>query len=186
MAPLLHQLTARVPHSHGRVHVVVETPKGSRNKFAFDPDRQAFVLKGVLPEGHSVPFDFGFVSSTRAEDGDPLDVRLILSAPAFAGCVVEARLIGALELEQQEEDGKTVRNDRLLAVAADSREHKGIRKITDLSAELLHEIEHFILSYNAAKGQRVAVLHRVGPERAAGLLQQALATVQTHRHEGVN
>lgn len=169
----LHELPAHVPGSRSRVHVVVETPKGGRNKFAFEPDLQAFKLKGVLPEGHSFPFDFGFVPSTKAEDGDPLDVLLILSAPAFPGCVVEARLLGALEVEQQEPDGQIVRNDRLLAVAADSREHKNIREITDLSAEMLHEIEHFFISYNAVKGQELKVLRRVGTTGAAALLKKA-------------
>ncbi|MBF9219482.1 inorganic diphosphatase [Hymenobacter ruricola] len=174
MASSLHQLPAHVPHSRSRVHVVVETPKGGRNKFAFEPDLQVFKLKGVLPEGHSFPFDFGFVPSTRAADGDPLDVLLLLSAPAFPGCVVEARLIGALEVEQRENDGQVVRNDRLLAVAADSREHDDIREITDLSKVMLREIEHFFSSYNEAHGREIKVLHRVGPARAAALLKQAL------------
>lgn len=169
----LHQLPAHVPHSRTRVHVVVETPKGGRNKFAFDPDLAVFKLKGVLPEGHSFPYDFGFVPSTLAEDGDPLDVLLLLAAPAFPGCVVEARLIGALELEQDEKTGETVRNDRLLAVAADSNEHKDIRSLTDLSNQMLHEIEHFFISYNQANGRTVRVLRRVGPERAHALLRQA-------------
>ncbi|MCC3154361.1 inorganic diphosphatase [Hymenobacter sp. BT770] len=173
MTKPLHQLPARVPHSHQRVHVVVETPKGGRNKVAFDPELQAFKLKGVLPEGHSFPYDFGFVPSTRAEDGDPLDVLLLLDAPTFPGCVVEARLIGALEIEQEEKDGQTVRNDRLLAVAANSREHKSIHTIADLSGEMLHEIEHFFVSYNQVKGQTLKVLRRVGPERAHALLEHA-------------
>jgi inorganic pyrophosphatase len=173
MPPALHQLPAHVPHSRSRVHVVVETPKGGRNKFAFDPDLEVFKLKGVLPEGHSFPFDFGFVPSTQAADGDPLDVLLILAAPAFAGCVVEARLIGAIEVEQQEPDGQVVRNDRLLAVAADSREHRDLREITDLPREQLHEIEHFFISYNAVKGQELRILRRVGAERAHALLAQA-------------
>jgi inorganic pyrophosphatase len=153
---------------------VVETPKGGRNKVAFDPDLGAFKLKGVLPEGHSFPYDFGFVPSTKAEDGDPLDVLLLLDAPTFSGCVVEARLIGALELEQRENDGSTVRNDRLLAVAADSHEHKSIHALTDLSNDMLHEIEHFFSSYNEAHGRSIRVLRRVGPERAHALLKHAL------------
>ncbi|WP_345051169.1 inorganic diphosphatase [Hymenobacter glaciei] len=175
MAPSLHQLPAHVPQSRQRVHVVVETPKGGRNKFAFDPEIQAFKLMGVLPEGHSFPFDFGFVPSTLAEDGDPLDVLLLLAAPAFPGCVVEARVLGALEVEQEEKDGRVVRNDRLLAVAANSREHKGLREITDLPAEMLHEIEHFFTSYNAVKGQQIKILRRVGAARAVASLKQAAA-----------
>ena len=168
-----HQLPAHVPHTHDRVHVVVETPKGGRNKVAFDPELGVFKLMGVLPEGHSFPYDFGFVPSTLAADGDPLDVLLLLDAPTFAGCVVEARLLGAIEIEQQEKDGQVVRNDRLLAVAASSRQHKGLHSLDDLPSELLHEIEHFFISYNQVKGQTLTVLRRVGPERAHALLRHA-------------
>jgi len=170
MPPALHQLPAHVPHSHTRVYVVVETPKGGRNKMAFAPDLGAFLLKGVLPEGHSFPYDFGFVPSTQAADGDPLDVLLLLDAPAFPGCVVEARLIGAIEIEQQEPDGQRLRNDRLLAVAAESRQHKSLHDIGDLPAQMLHEIEHFFISYNQAKNQELKVLRRVGRARAHALL----------------
>ncbi len=174
MPPSLDQLPARVAHSRTRVHVVVETPRGSRNKLAFDPELGAFKLKGVLPEGHSFPYDFGFVPSTKADDGDPLDVLLLLDAPAFPGVVVDARLLGALEIEQHDKDGPTQRNDRLVAVATNSREHQHLRSISDLSAELLHEIEHFFESYNEAKGGEIRVLRRVGPERAQALLTEAL------------
>lgn len=174
MTSLFH-LPAYVPRSRQRVHVVVETPKGGRNKVAFAPALGAFKLMGVLPEGHSFPYDFGFVPSTLAADGDPLDVLLLLDAPTFAGCVVEARLIGALEIEQEEKDGQRLRNDRLLAVAANSREHKSLRTLADLPSDLLHEIEHFFISYNQVKGQSLRVLRRVGPAQAHALLQQAQA-----------
>jgi inorganic pyrophosphatase len=173
MAPPLDKIPAHVAKSRQLVHVVVETSKGERNKVAFDPALGTFMLKGVLPEGHSFPYDFGFVPSIKAEDGDPLDV-LLLDSPTFAGCVVEARLIGALEIEQREADGSLVRNDRLLAVAANARQHKGIQEITDLSSELLHEIEHFFHSYNAVKGGEIKVLHRVGAKKAHALVTQAL------------
>lgn len=95
----LHRLPAHPPRSR-HLRVVIETPRGSRNKFAFDPDLERFELKGVLPEGSSFPYDFGFVPSTLGEDGDPLDVLVLMDAPAFPGCLVEARLLGALEAEQ--------------------------------------------------------------------------------------
>ena len=174
MASSLLQLPALAAHSRTRIHVVVETPKGGRNKVAFDPDLGAFKLKGVLPEGHSFPYDFGFVPSTQAEDGDPIDVLLLLDAPTFSGCVVEARLIGALEIEQREEDGSVVRNDRLLAVAANSRQHHRINGLDDLPKEMLDEIEHFFRSYNAAGGGEIHVLRRVGPKLAYALLTKAL------------
>jgi inorganic pyrophosphatase len=65
------------------VKIVIETPKGSRNKYAFDGQENAFTLKKVLPAGMSFPYDFGFVPSTLAEDGDPLDVLVLMDEPAF-------------------------------------------------------------------------------------------------------
>jgi inorganic pyrophosphatase len=146
--------------------VVIETPKGSPNKLAFEPRLGTFMLKGVLPAGAVFPFDFGFIPSTRGGDGDPLDVLVLMDAPAFPGCVVPARLIGVLEAEQTE-DGRTERNDRLLAVAAMSATHRSIRELNDLNQDLLAQIEHFFVSYNAAKGKRFEVKRRSGKRRAA-------------------
>ena len=86
----------------GSVQVIIETPKGSRNKFAFDPEQNIFALKKVLPAGMAFPYEFGFLPRTRAEDGDPIDVLLLMDEPAFPGCSVRARLIGVIEGEQLE------------------------------------------------------------------------------------
>src|ERR1700730_1275382 len=85
------------------VRVIVETPKGSRNKYAFSEDRRIFELSKVLPTGMDFPYDFGFVPSTRAEDGDPIDVLLLMDESAYPGCLVEARLVGVIEAEQDED-----------------------------------------------------------------------------------
>ena len=165
---------ARLPafDREGSLLVVVDTPKGSRNKFEFDPELGVFALGGVLPAGAVFPFDFGYVSRTRAGDGDPVDVLLLMDEPAFVGCVVRARLIGVLEAEQTE-DGKTERNDRLLAVAEDSRNHRDVDSLDDLHGNLLDEIEHFFVSYNEAKGKEFRVLRRSGKKRAEALLRKA-------------
>ncbi|MBV9608013.1 MAG: inorganic diphosphatase, partial [Acidobacteria bacterium] len=92
------------------VKVVIETPKGSRNKYAFDQDDRVFVLRKVLPAGMSFPYDFGFVPGTEAEDGDPLDVLLLMEEPAFPGCTVSSRLVGVVKGEETEEENKKVRN----------------------------------------------------------------------------
>ncbi|HWJ23472.1 MAG TPA: inorganic diphosphatase [Gemmatimonadaceae bacterium] len=172
--------TAKLPHARlpvrdkeGRVLVVIDTPKGSRNKYEFDEELGVFALGGVLPAGASFPFDFGYVPRTRAEDGDPLDVLVLMDDPAFVGCVVPSRLVGAIEAEQTEE-GETFRNDRLLAVAENSRDHRDVRDIGDLSANLLDEIEHFFASYNEAKGKQFEVLDRVGARTAQRLLEKAM------------
>src|SRR6195952_3105533 len=109
------QSLARLPAfaDEKTVNVVIETDKGSRNKYAFDPTMGVFVLKGVLPEGTSFPYDFGFIPSTKGGDGDPLDILVIMDAPAFTGCVITVKVVGAIEAEQTERDGVRVRNDRL-------------------------------------------------------------------------
>src|SRR5437763_6775127 len=98
------------------VQVVIETPRGNRNKFKYDPESGFFKLSKILPEGMVFPYDFGFVPSTKGEDGDPLDVLVLTDDPLFPGCLVDCVMIGVIEAEQ-EEDGETQRNDRLIAVA---------------------------------------------------------------------
>jgi inorganic pyrophosphatase len=160
--------------------VIIETPKGSQNKFVFRPEIGAFALSGVLPAGAVFPFDFGFVPSTLADDGDPLDILVLMDAPAFAGCIVPSRLIGVIEAEQTE-GGETGRNDRLLAVAAKSVTHKSIKEVGDLSSDLLGQIEHFFTSYNTAKGKQFRPLGRFGADRARLLIEAAARTfVQAH------
>src|ERR1700761_3060986 len=108
--------------THGIIKVFVETPKGSRNKFAFDVKQNIFTVKAVLPAGMSFPYDFGFLPRPLAPDGDPIDVLLLMDEPAFPGIAVRARLIGIIEGEQT--DGKhTNRNDRLVAVAEVNHEY---------------------------------------------------------------
>lgn len=154
------------------LQVVIETPKGSRNKFKWDPNLGLFALSGVLPMGATFPFDFGFVPFTRAPDGDPLDVLVLMDEPAFAGCVVPIRLVGVIEAEQTE-NGATMRNDRLIAVSSVSRDHRDICDLSDLNTNMLHEIEHFFVSYNTAKGQEFKILGRHGPARAQQLVAEA-------------
>ena len=112
-----------VNKSDGIIQVIIETPKGSRNKFAFDVKQNIFTVKKVLPAGMTFPYDFGFLPRTLAPDGDPIDVLLLMDEPAFPGIAVRARLIGIIEGEQT--DGKkTIRNDRLLAVAEVNHEYR--------------------------------------------------------------
>jgi inorganic pyrophosphatase len=155
----------------GDANVVIETPRGSRNKFKRDETRGLFMLGGILPAGAVFPFDFGFLPGTLGEDGDALDVLLLLDDPAFVGCLVPARLIGVIEAEQTE-DGRTERNDRLIAVASNSRNHRGLRELDDLDANLLDEIGHFFASYNQSKGKQFRVLGRAGSERARSLVEE--------------
>ena len=108
-------LEPRDDNDRKTIQVVIETPKGSRNKYAFDPEQKVFELKKVLPAGMAFPYDFGFIHSTTAEDGDPVDVLVLMDEPAFPGCLLKCRLIGIIEGEQGEKKEKE-RNDRVAAV----------------------------------------------------------------------
>jgi inorganic pyrophosphatase len=149
----------------GDLNVIIDTPKGSQNKFSWDRKLQLFELSGVLPAGAVFPYDFGFIPNTRGEDGDELDVLVLMDEPAFTGCLVRSRLLGVIEAEQTEK-GETNRNDRLIAVAANSRTHSDLKSISEINSKLLDEIEHFFVSYNKAKGKKFKPLGRYGPERA--------------------
>ena len=157
----------------GDLHVVIDTPKGSRNKFAWDEELELFELGGVLPAGAVFPYDFGFIPNTRGEDGDAIDVLVLMDEPAFTGCLVTSRLLGVVEAEQTETDGKVERNDRLIAVSAKSRTHGHLKSLDQISEALICEIEHFFVSYNAAKGKKFKPLRRSGPDRAKQLVQDA-------------
>jgi inorganic pyrophosphatase len=161
-------------HDEEEFNVVIETPKGSRNKYEYDPALRLFKLGGVLPSGASFPFDFGFVPSTLGGDGDPLDVLVLMDEPAFTGCLVRARLVGVVEAEQTERDGETTRNDRLIGVAADSRLLGRVRTLEALGPDLLEEIEHFFVSYNQIKGKEFKPLGRFGPRRARELVEEGV------------
>src|SRR5437868_11305762 len=151
--------------------VIIETPKGCRNKYAFDFDFKNYRLKSVLPNGAVFPFDFGSIPGTVADDGDPLDVLLLMDEPAFTGCLVEARLLGLIEAEQTEK-GKTQRNDRLIAVAAESHTHASLKSLSKLEPKLVDEIEHFFISYNQARGKEFKPIGRKGPASATRLIDK--------------
>ena len=168
---LLNRLPAFDPGS-GYLNVVIDTPKGFRNKFAYDPDRHAYILKTILPEGAVFPFDFGSIPGTRAPDGDALDVLILMDEPAFCGCLIEAKPIGVIKARQGKKGQKLKRNDRLIAVAVQSHVHRNIKTIKDLEAELVKEIEHFFVSYNAERHTRFKPLSRSGPKKAKRLVKK--------------
>jgi inorganic pyrophosphatase len=136
------------------IHVVIETPKGCRNKYKFDPELRSFRLNRVLPDGMQFPYDFGFVPSSQADDGDPADVLLLMDAPAFPGCVIESRLIGVIKGEQ-DEGGKKERNDRLIAVAKQSHTHSDLKDISDLNPALLKGTRRVFCELSQAEWRKI-------------------------------
>ena len=130
----------------GAVNAVVESPKGSAVKFDYDPKLGVFLYGKALPLGLTYPYCWGFLPGTEGDDGDPLDVFIIHDSPTYPGVVVECRLIGVLQLEQDGKKGRE-RNDRLMAVPVDDpRIADGARDIVDMPQRMREEIEQFFLS----------------------------------------
>src|SRR5690242_5325761 len=167
----------------GALNVIIETGKGCRNKLKYDPEQELFELSKVLPRGLVFPFDFGFVPSTVGDDGDPLDILVLLDEPAPVGCKIPARLIGVIEAEQTK-NGEKERNDRLIAVAVDSHEHRDVRSLKDLNERLVQEIEHFFVSYNEMSGTRFNPMAHRGPHRAEKLVNQAVKRYRKENGRG--
>ncbi len=153
---------------------VIETPRGGRSKYTYEPEVDAFALTGLIPEGMAFPLDFGFVPSTLGEDGDPLDILVLADEPAAVGALVEVRLIGVIE-GQQTENGKAFRNDRLIGVATVSRLYARIAGLGDLPTDYLDQLTAFWVQYNALKGKRFEVLREGPPKDAAAAIRKATA-----------
>lgn len=156
--------------SSGMLHVLVDTPKNSPIKFKYDREKSCYTIAHVLPPGTVFPFDFGSIPGTLADDGDPLDVLVLMEAPSFAGCLIPVRLLGAIEAEQTTE-GETSRNDRLIGAAERSRTYREAKGLDSIPDHLLCEIEHFFISYNEERGRKFRVLRRVGRDRARRLVE---------------
>lgn len=158
------------------LRVVVETPKGSRNKFAFNPDEHTFELKKVLPAGMAFPYDFGFVPSTKGDDGDPIDVLVLMDEPAFPGCMLKCRPIGVIEGEQIMKGNKKdrERNDRIIAVEQDAHSWADIKTVGDLGEEFCRELEEFFVNYHKLSREEYKVLALKGPDRARKLVKSGM------------
>ena len=157
----------------GLTHVVVDTPRGSRNKFKFDEARQLFKLSRTLPDGMHFPYDFGSIPGTLGDDGDALDVVVLIDAPTFVGCLLTVRLIGVITALQTEARHK-IRNDRLVAVPVTPVNVPRLRRLADLSAPALAELEYFFIHYNRVEGRIFTPLTRQGARAAERLLDDAI------------
>jgi inorganic pyrophosphatase len=154
------------------LQVIIETPKGCRNKYSFDEQQKIFVLKAALPAGMVFPYDFGFLPRTLADDGDPIDVLVLMDEPAFPGCALMGRLIGVIEGEQTAKQ-QTTRNDRLIAVAETAHMYANIKSIKDLPKKSLHEIEEFFVNYHKLQGKKYKLLAVKGEKTALDLIARA-------------
>lgn len=155
------------------IDVVIETPKGSAQKYDYDPDIHFFRLKKILPAGMVFPYDFGFIPHTKGEDGDPLDVIVISEFCSFPGIIVKCRIVGAIKAEQTAKKGKDkmIRNDRFIAVPSCSSIFENVKSIHDLPKNIMHQLEEFFVDYNKLEGKEFRALKQLDARDAKKLIE---------------
>ena len=162
-------------HKKNVLNVVVETPQGSRGKYRYDEESGLFELSKIMPAGMEFPYDFGFVPGTKAQDGDPLDVLVFLNVHVPVGCLLRCRPIGVIEATQTEKNGKSTRNDRIVAVPDEKQgnSHSDVKSLKDMNKELLKEFELFFINFNSIRDVKFKLLGCRGPKTAFSLVRKA-------------
>ena len=135
----------------GTVRAVIEIPRGRRSKIEFDPELGAFKLDRYLYSASHYPGDYGFVPNTLADDGDPLDVLVMVNEPTFTGCLVEARVLGLFRMRDRNRD-----DFKLLAVPGGDPLFAEYRGLDDVPPHFLREVEHFFATYKQLEGVKVS------------------------------
>ncbi len=156
------------------INVVIETPKGSAQKYAYDPETKFFELKKILPAGMVFPYDFGFIPHTKGEDGDPVDILVISDLCSFSGCLMKCRLIGGFKAEQSDKENKKkmIRNDRFFGIPCQSLLYKDINSIDDLPDKVIKEIENFFINYNKMQEKQFKVLAKLNVRAAMKIIKE--------------
>jgi len=158
------------PTARGIVEVTVEIPTGSRNKYEYDHARHRFVLDRVLYSSVHYPCDYGFIEGSLADDGDPLDVLVVIAEPTFPGCVLRARPIGVLDMA--DEKGHDY---KILAVASDDPRWDAMRRLEDISPHRLLEIENFFKTYKTLENRPTEVNGWLGLDDAWRIIDAAMS-----------
>ena len=171
------RLAPKDPEDEDIIQVVIETPKGSRNKYALDVEQKVFELTKVLPAGMVFPYDFGFIPSTLAEDGDPTDVLVLMDEPAFPGCLLKCRTIGVIEGEQGKKN-KAERNDRIVAVEQMNHSYAHVKHVDDLGKKFVKELEEFFVHYHELTGKVYRIIDVKGPKEARRRIRDGMRALK--------
>jgi inorganic pyrophosphatase len=157
----------------GAVHAVVEAPKGSLVKLKYEIKLGAFTVAHSLPLGLSYPFDWGFVPSTQAPDGDPLDILILHEASTYPGVVLPCQPLGVVEMDQEEKGGQRERNDRVIVMPAWHDRVGEFEHPSDLPTRLREEIEQFFLSTTFFTAKKPVILGWKGPKKASAIIKES-------------
>ena len=162
------------------VHAIVETPKGSTVKFALEPQLGIIAFHEAMPDGYDWPYDYGFIPQTLGDDGDPLDVVVMFDRPSFAGCLVKARLLGAIRLRKNGEE-----NDRFIAApqraAGASQSTDAFETLDDVGPEIRRRLEAFLCGYSATQGNEIELVGSVDVDEARTLIDRGHKTFTRKR-----
>ena len=134
--------------------IIIETPKGSRQKYTYDKELKLFRLKKVLAPGFVFPFDFGFIPGTQGEDGDPFDIMVLSEYQGYPGCVMDVRVAGCLQATQITSK-KPYRNDRFIGILEQSTLYDRVMSLEDLPVTVIDSIKLFFSTYLQAEGKSV-------------------------------
>ncbi|WP_410221485.1 inorganic diphosphatase [Pedobacter sp.] len=135
------------------IQVVIETPKGSVEKYAYKKKTGFFQLKKILPTGMVFPYDFGFIPHTKGQDGDPLDIIVISEFHSFPGIMIECRLVGGFKARQGKTKSKLVKNDRFIAIPLASAIFKDLTDWKNIPETIIKALEDFFINYNKEEGK---------------------------------
>lgn len=152
------------------VEALIEIPAGSQNKYEFDKERGVIRLDRVLYSPVHYPTDYGYVPETLEEDGDPLDIMVLVTFPTLPGCLIDSRVVGVLEMT----DDKGVDMKLLGVPIRDPRWHH-VQDLKDVPPHVLREIEHFFKTYKDLEGKTTEVQGWKGVEAASAVVTRARA-----------
>ncbi len=164
------------------VRVVVETPRGANIKLKFDDKLGCFSLTRILPLGVTYPYDFGFVPQTLAQDGDPLDVMVLIDAVTYPGVVISCRLLGALQIEERGMRGR--QNHRVVALPVKAARAEDVKDFTGLGDRMQKELERFFVMTTAFTTKDPQLKGWVGPEAATEMVQKSIQRYRERHHRG--
>lgn len=156
------------PNSPDRVNAVIEIPQGSVQKYEYDKHLHVFRLDRTLYSPVHYPGDYGFIPSTLGQDGDPLDILILVDAPSFPGCVIEVRPIGMLCMVDQ---GK--HDEKILAVVENDPVYRQVHDGSHVFPHILREIEHFFSIYKNLEGKQTKIVGWEGADAARKLITEA-------------
>jgi inorganic pyrophosphatase len=136
----------------GLLNILVEIPAGSKNKYEFDKDLNAFALDRVMYSSVQYPYDYGFVPNTLADDGDPLDGLVLIDQPTFPGCVITVRPLGYLEMIDNGDP-----DEKFLCVPVNDPRYTGIKSLKDIAPHRLDEIAEFFRTYKNLEHKKTEI-----------------------------